>query len=266
MNRAISIVFGALAVFAVTVLAPALADGPPDLRSSHRNAALGPQDLRSYYPNATLYATQYLSGQNYLPDPAHPTWSVLWFEAQDAYSYRMYNSNPASPQARCHWDQLSWWPDGYLRYLKTVDNCAGSTVVTDFSAAPIIFLPENWDGVTPWRLEGSAPVTHFADGLIRCTGITVWLAQIFGWEPLTPQDHAIHWRTTQLTNWTTGSGDCAAGTAVRWQEDYWLTAALASPAGPEKGLKRANGGNLDSASRHWDVWMNTWVSLHYRRT
>src|SRR5262249_20508345 len=192
----------------------------------------GTQDLRSYYPNTALYTTQYLSGHNYLPDPTHPTWSVLWFEAEGARTYRMYNSDPASPQARCHWDQLSWRPDGYLRYAKTVDTCTSSPVVTDFSAAPIIFLPQSWDGVTPWRLGGSTPVTHSVGGLIRCTGITVWLAQIFGWEPLTPQDHAIHWRTTQLTNWTTGSGDCAAGTAVRWQVDYWLMHTLESPAGP----------------------------------
>jgi hypothetical protein len=247
MNRAISTVFGGLAVFAATLLAPAPTEGP--------------QDLRSYYPNAALYATHYLSGHNYLPDPALPTLSVLWFEAQDAHDYRMYNSEPASPQARCHWDQLSWRPDGYLRYVKTVDTCTSSLVVTDFSAAPITFLPRSWDGVTPWRLGGSTPVTHSVDGLIRCTGTTTWVAQILGWEQLTPWDHAIHWRTTQLTNWTTGSGDCAAGMVVRWQEDYWLTAALPSPRGPAKGLKHANGGNLDSASGNWDVWMNSWVSL-----
>src|SRR5262249_23472908 len=152
-------------------------------------------------------------------------------------------------------------PDGYLRYVKTVDTCTNSLVVTDFSVAPIIFLPQSWDGVTPWRLDGSAPVTHSVDGLILCTGTTVWLAQILGWEQLTHLDHAIHWRTTQLPTWTTGAGDCPAGTAVHWQEDYWLTAALPSPAGPAKGLKRANGGSLDSASGNWDVWMNTWVSL-----
>jgi hypothetical protein len=247
MNRSIGALIAALCLFAMTLQAPPRAD------------AL--QDLRSYYPNAAHDVTQYLSGHNYLPDPAHPTLSVLWFEAQDAYTYRMYNSDPASIHARCHWDQLTWWPDGYLRYVKTVDTCTGSPVVTNFTAAPIIFLPQRWDGVTPWTLAGSAQVTHSVDGLIRCIGTTVWLAQILGWEQLTPRDHAIHWRTTQVTTWTNGTGDCEPGTAVRWREDYWLTNALPSPVGAAKGLKRASGGNVDSTIGNWDVWMNAWVSL-----
>lgn len=220
------------------------------------------QDLSSYYPGLGLRG-DYLQGQNSVTSPPSP--SVLWFERQDRYTFLQYNSRPGSAQSRCNADQLSWWPDGYLRYVKTTNACGSHPNVIDFSGAPIVFLPRTWDG-NPWQLSGSSPAVYSVDGVVRCTGTTAWMAQILGVEEISPGELALHWRTTQSTRWATGDvqGGCFAGTTLRWQEDYWFTRQLPGPrSGPghRLGLKRARGGNLDVATGQWDIWMNRWASL-----
>jgi hypothetical protein len=254
MRKITQLVLGALsAAFLLLAPLPAHASAAPSIGD----------DLRTYYPNSSLYTTEYLNGHNYLPDPTNPSWSVLWFQAQDQHTYFMYNSDPASPTATCHSDQLSWWPDGYLRYVRTVDQCGQHLTIMDFGSSPIIFLPQVWSGGA-WSLSGSSPATYSVDGGVRCTGTTVWLAQVLGVEWVTATEQGLHWRTTQMTAWATGdvTGGCWAGYATRWQEDYWLVTDLPSPSGsPARGLRRTKGGNLDDGSGNWDVWMDSWATL-----
>src|SRR5262245_17264723 len=69
-------------------------------------------DLSSYYPGAGLRG-MYESGVNYVPSAAP---AVLWDDAHDPMTFFQHNWAPSDPKASCHADQLSWWPDGYLRY------------------------------------------------------------------------------------------------------------------------------------------------------
>jgi len=219
------------------------------------------QDLRGYYPNLARYRTQYLEGDSYRPDPSHL--SVLWFERQDQQTFLVYNSPPDSPQARCRYDELSWWEDGYLRYIQTADACGPrrTEIVYD---APIIFLPRRWDG-QPWHLDGQSGARYYVDGTLRCVGTNRWTAEILGVEQVAQADSDLHWRTTQTTTWSTGdvSGGCYTGTVTHWQEDYWLTGRLLDPSGARhgKGVQRTMGGNLDEHDQTWDIRMARWVPL-----
>jgi hypothetical protein len=223
-------------------------------------------DLRTYYPNTSLYQTQYLKGGNYTPsaynyDAQIPGPAVLWFQTQDQFTFLVHNGAPGGPQASCNADYLSWWPDHFLRYVKTVNSCSGDTRVIDYGTGgnPIIFLPERWDG-RPWNLSGSSPAVYTSccsSGTIYCTGTNDWQAQIFGVDQMVPGAYGLHWRTTQTLK-LTGDG-CAPVT--HWQEDYWLVRDLPSFNGPQKGLKRTLGGNRDIAWPTWDIWIGSWTTL-----
>jgi hypothetical protein len=230
-------------------------------------AAFAGADLRAYYPNLDRYQTQYLEGRNYVPHPDAPDRAVLWFERQDQWTWRMYNWAPEDPGRRCHYDQLSWWDDGYLRYVRTVDGAVdgcGSQRTEIVYDPPIIFLPTVWSG-QPWRLDGTSTARYLVDGQRRCEGTTSWTAEIPGVEQIAPGEAGLHWRTTQTTAWTTGDvvGGCYAGYATRWQEDYWLTNQLPDLGGVRqaRGLKRTKGGNLDAPATGWDIWMDRWAAL-----
>jgi len=214
-------------------------------------------DLQGYYPNSALYQTEYLQGQNYVVSP--PSYAVLWFERQDQYTFLQHNFAPSDPKARCHTDYLSWWPDHFLRYVKTVDSCGAQTTTIDYGTQgnPIIYLPDLWNGST-WSLSGSSPAVYTVDGLVECTGTNRWSAQILGVEEMAPGEFGLHWRSNQTL---TLSGSACAPT-THWQEDYWLVQDLPSPSGPQKGLKRTQGGDLDrSTYPDWNIWMDDWAGL-----
>jgi hypothetical protein len=218
------------------------------------------QDLSAYYPGAGLNG-MYLTGANYVSSP--PSSAVLWDQAQDSMTFLQHNWSPSDSKAACHTDQLSWWPDGYLRYVKTTDACGPDTTVIDYGTKgnPIIFLPRVWNG-KPWQLSGSSPAVYRINGQVQCTGTDSWVAKILGVDQVAPGEFGLHWQTRQTTTWATGGvpGGCWAGTVTNWQEDYWLVNDLPSPSGPMKGLKRSKGGNLSGAD-NWDVWMDRWAPL-----
>lgn len=219
-------------------------------------------DLAAMYPNLNAYATQYLTGHNYLPGP-NPAPAVLWFENVDGTTFRQHNWGPPEP---CHSDYLSWWSDGYLRYVKTVDACPGTNPATTIdygtTGSPIIYLPRVWDGGA-WSRSGSSPAVYSLGTATACTGTNAWTATILGWEDMAPGERGLHFRSVQTTSWVTGAvpGGCAAGYATHWQEDYWLVADLPGPAGPTPGLKRTKGGNLDNGAGSWDIWFDRWTPL-----
>jgi hypothetical protein len=257
-----------VAACAIAVVAGACAGtGAPTSRARAapaREGAHAPfvgEDLRDYYPNLSRYTSYYLEGDDYTP--GQPRLSVLWFEPRDQQTFRVYNSPPASAQARCGYDDLSWWGDGYLRYVRTVTACDAprTEIVYD---APIIFLPDRWDG-RPWRLDGRSSARYSIDGRPRCQGTNAWTAEIVGVEQVAPGDVELHWRTTQTTTWATGDvrGGCYAGFVTRWREDYWLTGQLTDPAGDHrgKGLRRTAGGNLDVHNATWDIRIARWMPL-----
>lgn len=219
-------------------------------------------DLKSYYPNNNMFNKYYLEGFNYINNT--PTKSVLWFEPQDQWTYKMYNSAPEDVNSRCHYDQLSWWDDGFLRYVKTHDECPGKTPNEIVYDAPIIFLPSLWDGSTPWSLSGQSNAKYYQNGVVVCEGTNSYKAEIIGLEQIAPNEQGIHWKTTQTTNWISGSvpGGCSAGSTTHWQEDYWLTDILPVQNGVStKALKRSKGGNLDIPSDSWDIWFDSWKLL-----
>lgn len=251
-----TLLLGTLAAMALTSLAAA--DGATDPASAFVN-----DDLRSYYPNISQYQTQFLQGGNYTPGAYNyvaemAAYAVLWFEKRDQFTFVIHNGAPGGPQASCNSDYLSWWNDGFLRYVKTVNTCGSDTTVIDYGTAgnPIIFLPQYWNGV-PWNLNGSSPAVYSRNGTISCTGVNDWQAQIFGVDEMAPGVFGLHWRTTQTLR-LNGAG-CAPTT--HWQEDYWLVRDLSSPNGPQKGLKRTEGGNRDIPWPTWDIWMSNWTTL-----
>lgn len=220
-------------------------------------------DLKSYYPNINLFKNYYLEGHNYINSQS-PSRAVLWFEPQDQWSYKMYNSAPEDVNSRCHYDLLSWWDDGFLRYVKTHDECPGHTPNEITYDSPIIFLPRLWDSLVPWVYNGLSGAKYYQNGVLVCEGTNSYKAEIVGLEQIAPNEEGIHWRTTQTTNWTSGNvpGGCSAGSTTRWQEDYWLTNTLPiQNSTPTKALKRSKGGNLDISGNNWDVWFDSWKLL-----
>ena len=222
-------------------------------------------DLKSYYPNPTLYTDYYLEGYNYATGT--PLRSVFWFEKQDQWSFKAYNAAPENPDAKCNYDLLSWWDDGYLRYAQTHHECPGSTPNDIYYESPIIFLPSTWNPKRgQWKLTGQSGAKYYENGVLRCTGTNNWTAEILGWEEIAPGEQAIHWRTTQITNWSTGdvAGKCYAGYTTNWREDNWLSQIPQPNGGLAKALKRSKGGNLDTQSGNWDVWYDRWAKLPTR--
>lgn len=229
-------------------------------------------DLKSYYPNPQLFENYYLEGMNHRDPNEEPSRSVLWFEAtgDNGDSFRLYNSGPEDIQNRCNWDQLSWVGD-YLTYSQTHHECNGNDkdVIYD---APIRFLPRYWDDTAPWSYNGSSSVTTTTlSGDPGCTGTNNYTGEIVGYVELQPGVQAIHWRTTQVTEWASGNDApyCVAGGTTNWVENYYLIANLpvedyagltAAPA-----LARSVGGNTDAYDDtglwDWDIWFSRWVLL-----
>ncbi len=229
-------------------------------------------DLKSYYPNPQLSTKEYLEGNNYVT--GSPQRSVLWFEQQDQYTFKMYNAAPQNADRRCNYDVLSWWPDSTLRYSETYNDCGSYTANKIVYDSPIIFLPAKWDSRSPWQLSGQTTAKYYEKNLagnliLKCTGTTNYVAKIYGLEKVTPNESAIRWRTTQTTYWQTGNvpGRCTQGYTTRWQEDYWLTDTLKTASGAgASGLRRTKGGNLDVPTATWDVWYDGWSKLPLKLT
>jgi hypothetical protein len=239
-------------VAALALVVPVLAQGSV---VAHASSFVG-DDLQGYYPNTTVYQTQYLQGRNYVVNPS--SYAVLWFERQDQYTFLQHNGQPGGSQAACNTDYLSWWPDHYLRYVKTINSCGSQTTDIDYYGTqgnPIIFLPEFWDG-NPWVLSGTSSATYSVNGTVTCTGTSAWTARIYGVELIAPGESGLHWRTSQTLS--LGGSGCAPTT--HWQEDYWLVQDLPSPNGPQKALKRTQGGDLDTTYPAWNIWMDDWAA------
>lgn len=215
-----------------------------------------PIDLKPYYSDTGRAENYYLDGFN-VYGGAHNV-SVLWFEKQDQWSFKLYNSTPGS---RCHWDWLGWWDDvNSFRYTKTHDEC-GSVVKEVIFDPPIIFLPRYWDG-NPWTLSGlSSKITTTENGVVVCTGTTSYTPSILGIEEIVPGVSTIHWRTQQNTKWD-NFGNCAGWADTNWQEDYWFYDSVAvAGGGTDKGLKRSLGGVVGGSPDNWDVWIEYWKPL-----
>jgi hypothetical protein len=244
-------------------------DAGVDERSAAVPSFVG-EDLRDYYPNLALYRTQYLRGYNYVTSP--PSYAVLWFEQKDSSTFLQHNGAPGDEQASCNTDYLSWWDDGFLRYVRTVNSCGAHTTDIDYMTQndPIILLPQSWDG-RPWSFSSSSPAVYTVDGHPACSGTNAWTAQVLGVEQMAPGDYGLHFRTTQtLTlrvdpafDWSTFDGGSPCAPTTHWQEDYWLVQDLPiDGGGTTKGLKRTQGGDLDVTTYPaWNIWMDEWAAL-----
>lgn len=254
-----------------TVIVTALVGGFLVFRSfaGGFNSSISPiYNLKLYYPNDSMAQSNYLEGFNYVSGK-HDR-SVLWFEKQDQWTYKMYNAAPQNADRRCNYDVLSWWDDQTLRYSETDHSCPGSTPNKIVYDSPIIFLPEKWDSRRPWRYDGTSKATYYEKNnsggyQLKCSGITTYTAKIIGLENITPREQGLRWQTTQFTKWETGSvpGKCSAGYQTRWREDYWLSTTLRKDGKDSSytGLRRTKGGNLDTTVGSWDVWYDSWYKL-----
>lgn len=192
-------------------------------------------DLSTYWPGDASHA---LWGRNVMND----TPTVLWFEWQDGYTFRQYNSDPEHLDARCNFDTLSWWDDGYLRYLGTTNVCAHTEVRYD---PPIIIMPR-LAPQTDWQLPQRADVTVLLDDEIRCRGTMYATASVSG----------MHVRSVQNTDWLWTKGTvatCPAGMTTHWQEDYTLGTLPLADGGQARGIIESAGGNQDFTVDRWDV-------------
>jgi hypothetical protein len=164
-------------------------------KQNYRSRASVMHDLKSYYPNPGMYQNYYLEGYNYFNSQSQ-TRSVLWFEPQDQWSFKMYNSAPEDVNSRCHWDLLSWWDDGFFRYSKTHHECPGSTPNEVVYDPPILFLPRYWDETSgQWSFSGTSNTTYYENGNVTCQGVNSYTATLIGLEEIAPNAQAIHWRT-----------------------------------------------------------------------
>ncbi|MFO0971110.1 MAG: hypothetical protein U0520_02030 [Candidatus Saccharimonadales bacterium] len=233
-------------------------------------------DFATYFPNNQLFKSQYLEGNNYVN--GSPERSVLWFEPQDQYTFKMYNAAPQNQDRRCHSTVLSWWPDNTLRYSETASGCAKNSTSPSASSvpnkivydakSPIILLPRKMVKGEKWQYNGKTTAQYFeqVNGKfqLKCTGSVTYTSRILGQEKVTPREDALRFQKTQATTWQTGAvpGKCVKGETTRWQEDYWLTDTLkAQGGGTTKGLRRAKGGNQDLKEGSWDVWYDGWAIL-----
>jgi hypothetical protein len=270
-------VFAALIVTTGLLLAPLFTGG----------GSAATVDLLGYYPNPSMLRTHYLEGFNYSFRPARR--SVMWFEKAGTQtsridSYRLYNSGPEDAQSRCNFDQLSWnytntnktTAPATLRYTQTRNTCnlSATKPATDITYSPgIQFLPRFWTDTSTWSVSGSSKATYkegtsAATLTTKCVGTNTYKAEIIGREVIDPPTGltAIHWRTTQTTKWTSGSGStysgCRVGATTNWQEDYYLIDALpVAGGGTQKAVKRSIGGNKDITYPNWDVWFDRWQPL-----
>jgi hypothetical protein len=240
-------------------------------------------DFRAIHPNEKLSADYYLSGYNYASNPDSPNWSVLWFDEMTRIGrFRMYNSNPASKDARCHWDQFTWTVR-YLRYSQTRDKCDGNN--TDIRYRPgIVYLPRAWQDGTYWTHDGQSAASYFEGMQLKCKGVTSWTAEVFADRvEIEKGVRAIHVRNTQNTTWTEGVGavhsTCKPGEVDVYEENLYFVDGM--PVRPEldgqlekqrvskpqrePGLRRSVGGNLDRYKKtntwDWDVWVDEWRQL-----
>ncbi len=234
-------------------------------------------DFSEYYPNISMHKTHYLSGNNYTGST--PAWAVLWFDPikasgssknppKNTGSYKMYNSNPAVKEGKCHWDQFNWTTNTLL-YSQTQNKCGKEN--TDIKYSPgITYLPRKWDG-KDLKITGKSAAKWYESGVLKCSGENNWVTEVFA----TPVElakgvKATHVRSTQTTSWTDGPGSsttgCAPGQTSHYQENLYFVTDLPiyGSQSVAPGLKRSVGGSLDFYEERgwdWDVWFDNWKEL-----
>lgn len=228
-------------------------------------------DLREYYPNPQLYENYYLEGMNNRVIGS-PVRSVIWFSKENSEGtiFKQYNYGPEDAQKDCHWDLLSW-DGGFLNYSETYDGCDTNDKTVSFST-PIQFLPRYWDDSGTWTRSGTTTQTTTKfDGSPGCVGTNNWTSTILGKETVASGVQAIHWRTEQTIDWTSGddSPNCVHDSTTNWQEDIYLADSIAvnnyTGLSSAPGLYRTVGGNLDTFTgtglHDWDITMSHWALL-----
>lgn len=241
--------------------------GTPDTSKAH-------VDFSEFHPNTSINTTHFLSTNH---TSGQEGWAVLWFSGLDKDGrYRMYNSNPASEDGACHWDDFQWTDTG-LMYNSTVRDsqsvCGGTEQSHKVTYSPgITYLPRLWNGKS-WLKEGRSVATYSEGGVSKCHGTIQWKTEIFEAPvELSKGVTATHMRSTQTTSWTHGSGSstgCAPGVTSRYQENLYFVTDLQVKDSQTvtRGLKRSVGGNLDRYDESepkkwdWDVWFHEWRSL-----
>lgn len=213
--------------------------------------------IKIFYSKIWFYKNDYLEGYNFVT--RLPVKSVLWIEQQDKWTYKLYNSDPEDKNGKCHFDQLSWWDDGFLRYVKTFDSCPGSKQNEIVYDPPIVFLPKDFDkNRGNWSLSSTSKAKYYENGVLKCEGINNYSNKILEIEETKPGTKTVHWQTNQTTKWSFGNiaGKCFKGFVTRWQEDYWLDYSKLKEQQMIKAIKRSRGGNLDNPKDSWDIWFN----------
>lgn len=233
-------------------------------------------NLAEYYPNSLQISKgDYLNGKNYIAGHMGER-NVLWFEqtkdSDTQTTYKVYNYGPEDLQnGRCNYDVLRWSRptaklSGRLQYLETTNTCPGKPATNITYSPGITFLPYTWDG-QPWSLAGRSEAIYKESGVEKCRGTNSWKAEVLGKQEIYPNTGVmgIHWRTTQTTEWKSGSSSysgCRTGQKTNWQEDYYLVDNLPVIGGlTAKGLKRSVGGNKDVNYPNWDILFDSWTQL-----
>ncbi|MCA9580720.1 MAG: hypothetical protein KC416_02930 [Myxococcales bacterium] len=252
-----------------------LSDGGSDASIVDCGEGLGPLDMKTFFPNLVRMKTHYLIRRK--TDSISE--QVLWFEAKDKDTFYMYNSTPLE---RCHRDTHSWWDDGYMRYIETLNACSPTAVRTrylyDNDNPGFIFIPETWIGTTPWQRTATVAVEVYSETGDTtdeptpqervCAGTNAYTNTLLGWERLESGQCAIHLRSEQLTTWTDGTAMCGSGCCkgyqTDWQEDYWF--ALDIPVeggGTDRGMVATEGGNKMGTIGidRWDSTFDGWDLL-----
>lgn len=224
-------------------------------------------DFSTIFPNTSISADYYLNGTNYAHD--NQSWSVLWFgDAQKSGTYKMYNSDPASADGTCHWDQFNWHGQDLL-YSQTRNTCGNTD--TDIQYVPaLVYLPKKWNG-SDWQKSGDSTAKYYENGELVCSGTNHWVTTIAA-EPveLASGVTATHMQSTQTTDWTSGPGStntgCKPGETSRYQENLYFVTDLPiySSQDVAPGLKRSVGGSLDFYDQNgwdWDIWFDNWKAL-----
>lgn len=213
-------------------------------------AFIFPVHMKSIYPGQGAQSGLFLVQDT-------PAYQVLWYEAQDAWSWLQYNS---APYERCHFDRLSWWDDGWLRYDWTHNGC-GLVVEDTLYNPPLLFMPEWWDGQY-WQYGSQSAVTTYRDNVLDCTGTNTYTNRL--WPETGSGLNVIKFMTEQTTVWN-NVGSCAGWNATQWQEVYTFVEALPVEGGAATlpGLWKSRGDVLIDEEWHslWNITYNHWEAL-----
>lgn len=208
-------------------------------------------------PNTKMVrAGYYLDGTNEF-SPNGSKWTVLWFEQGKNGLFKMYNSNPNSPERRCHFDEWQVVKDGLI-YLRTKSQCGTEDNEIVFKDG-VLFTPVRLQSGQKWSKAGESDTSYYENGVRVCEGLNTWESKVVGEEKIHNGIFGLSIQTNENQTLKAVEGApysvaCPPGPEVsfKWVEKFTYAKAnrgiplinsSGRVAGYAAGIARAEGGN-----------------------